>query len=313
MDGSGIRRLAGLFAAVGLTASAALGSNVQLLSSLPDVAFSEAVQLDALGNIYVAGYLMPVTPKSSSDAADAFVAKFSPDGSQLLYLTIFGGSAIDIASALALGGDGSVFVVGYTLSSDFPVTAGALQPASGSGGGFLAKLNPAGSLIYGGTLGSIVTGIALDSAGDVFISGGSGGLPGFSTSGFPSTSGTVTGGPGGFIMKLDSTLLSQIQLSINGYGGLVALDRQGDIYVAGTAIGNPYPGQGPPQLAAGGFQSSHAGALCRVQDYAGSIGFRADWRCFDEFFPGIARRRFPDSLVWKENTDEADFRSASTL
>jgi hypothetical protein len=256
IGGLGMRRLAGLFAAAGLALSTALGGNVQLLSSLPDGAFSEAVQLDASGNIYVAGFLMgyliPQTPKSIGGASDAFVAKLSPDGSQLLYLTVFGGSGVDASFALALGGDGSVFVVGFTTSSDFPVTAGAPQPAPGSGGGFIAKLNPAGSLIYAGTLGSIATGLALDSAGNVFISGGS-------ASGFPSTSGTVTGGPGGFILKLDSTL-SAIQLSINGYGGLIALDHQGDIYVAGTAIGNSE--EGPPQLPAGALQSSPAAAFC---------------------------------------------------
>jgi hypothetical protein len=172
---------------------------------------------------------VPGFPQSYT--SDAFVAKLSPDGSQLLYLTIFGGSSIDASFSLALGGDGSVFVVGYTASSDFPATAGALRPASGCCG-FIAKLNPAGSLIYAAALGSIATGVALDSAGEVLISGGSGGLQAFSTSGFPATSRTVSGGPGGFILKLDSTL-SQIQLCINGYGGLIVVDRRGDIYVAG--------------------------------------------------------------------------------
>jgi Beta-propeller repeat len=280
--GLGIRRLVGLFAAAGFAVSTALGSHVQLLSSLPDEASSEAVQLDASGNIYAAGYLMPKTPKSSSDASDAFVAKLSPDGSQVLYLTIFGGSSLDEAHALALGGDGSVFVVGYTASSDFPVTAGALRPASGYFGGFIAKLNPSGSLVYTGTLGSKATGIVLDSAGDVFISGDIGG----STSGLPSTSGTVTGGPGGFILKLDSTL-SQIQLSVNGYGGLIALDPQGDIHVAGTAPGNPYPGGGPPQLPAGAFQSSHAATFCYYAsgDPSGPLAYDCNYQYVAEIDP----------------------------
>ena len=98
-------------------------------------------------------------------------------------------SCLPLPAHLALGEDGSVFVVGLTESSDFPVTTGALQTAPGSGGGFVAKLNPAGSLVYATTLGDVATGIALASAGDVFISGG---LP-FSASGFPSTGGTVTG------------------------------------------------------------------------------------------------------------------------
>jgi hypothetical protein len=281
MDGLSVRWLAPLFATAGLL-STALGANVQLLSSLPDEAFSEAVQLDASGNIYVAGYLMPQTPKSSSDAADAFVAKLSPEGSQLLYLTAFGGSSIDEAFALALGGDGSVFVVGSTESSDFPVTAGALQPAPGSGGGFVAKLNPAGSLIYSGMLGAPARSVVLDSAGNILISGGLA----FSTSGFPSTSGTVTGGPGGFILKLDSTL-SEMQLSVNGYGGLIALDGQGDIYVAGTAPGNPYPGEGPPQLPAGAFQASPTGEFCYYAsgDPSGPLAYNCNYQYVAEIDP----------------------------
>src|ERR1035437_9801296 len=51
----------------------------------------------------------------------------------------------------------------------------------------------------------------------------------------------------------------------------------------------------------------------RVPDYAGRVGFRADWRQFGTCFPGIVRRRFPDSLVWKENTNEAGFQSAPTM
>jgi len=60
------------------------GSNVQLLPSLPNGAVSKALQVDATGNIYVAGFLTPQTPKSQNDTRDAFVAKVSPDGSKLL-------------------------------------------------------------------------------------------------------------------------------------------------------------------------------------------------------------------------------------
>jgi uncharacterized protein (TIGR03437 family) len=238
-----------------LGAGSALGSNVQLLSPLPNGAVSKSVQLDAAGDIYMAGYITPQAPKSSNDISDVFVAKLSPDGSTLLYLTSFGGSSVDEAAALALGSDGSVFVTGFSDSTDFPVTAGT----SASSGGFLAKLNPAGSLVYASFLGGAATALALDSAGDVFVTG-------TSSSVFPATSGSVARNfnpSAGFILKFDPTL-SNVLLSINGYGsGLIALDSQGNIYIAGLASVLSGPGLGYlPSLSANGFQSTHATMPC---------------------------------------------------
>src|ERR1039457_4092887 len=107
---------------VSLAALPMFGGNVQLLSSLPSGAVSNAIQLDSAGNIYVAGSFAPA---SLHDTADAFVAKLSADGSKLIYFTIMAGSLPDGATALALGSDGSAYIAGYTSSSDFPVTAGA--------------------------------------------------------------------------------------------------------------------------------------------------------------------------------------------
>src|SRR6266849_5627145 len=116
----------GLILFLSLAALPMFASNVQLLSSLPNGAVSNAIQLDAAGNIYVAG---SVTPANIHDSADAFVAKLSPDGSKLIYFTVMAGSSSDVATALVLGSDGSAYVTGNTGSSDFPVTAGALQTA----------------------------------------------------------------------------------------------------------------------------------------------------------------------------------------
>jgi uncharacterized protein (TIGR03437 family) len=252
------------------------GGNVQLLSSLPHGAVSETLQLDAAGNIYVAGYLTPQAPKSQNDTRDVFVAKVAPDGSKLLYSTVLAGSSYDTATALALGSDGSAYVTGFTASSDFPVTAGALQPTlqvsilPGPGTptafqGFLVKLNPAGAVVYGTFLGGTVstrgTGIAVNTAGEVFVTGSGG-------PGIPAISGTPVGGPGGFVLKLDAGL-SKVLLSANGYGGgLIALDNQSNIYIAGSASPN-IAGSSPagpvlalPPLPAGAFQSTHAAQFC---------------------------------------------------
>src|SRR5262249_59908300 len=65
-----------------------------------------------------------------------------------LPISFLGGSGADTAYALARGTDGTLSVVGGTTSADFPVTAGALQPAlQGPQDAFLTQLQPGGPLI----------------------------------------------------------------------------------------------------------------------------------------------------------------------
>lgn len=126
-----------LLGAILLFAASGLGwaGSVELLpGALPGGTAVKAIQLDASGNIYAAGSITPQAPKSNVDLSDAFLAKLSPDGSTLLYFVTLGGSGEDQAAAIAVRPDGSVYVTGLA-SSDFPVTAGALQPALPAGRG----------------------------------------------------------------------------------------------------------------------------------------------------------------------------------
>src|SRR5580692_2464343 len=101
-----------------------------------------AVQTDAAGNLYVAGF------QGNFDKADPFVAKLSPTG-QTLYSTTFAGSDFGIAWAIAVDATGAVYVFGSTNSPDFPVTPGALQTTMLSQfPGFVAKLDPNGNIVY---------------------------------------------------------------------------------------------------------------------------------------------------------------------
>jgi len=240
-----------------LAALPTFAAGVQLLSALPTGAASTAIQLDAAGNIYIAGSV------SNQSAADAFVAKLSPDGSKLIYFTMLAGSALDQATALVLGSDGSAYVTGDTASPDFPITPGALQPVySGNAQyqGFLVKVNPAGSAIYStfinGTSTTQITGIAIDTTGEIFLTGIGG--PGYSL-----TSGDL---PQGFVLKLDAAL-AKVLLSVYGFGGgLISLDSQGNIYLAGVAQANvtftPTQVLTLPPLKPGAFQSTHDARFC---------------------------------------------------
>ena len=100
---------------------------------------------------------------------------------QLLYSTYLGGNNSDFGFGIAVDSAGDAYVTGQTTSTNFPVTAGAFQStlAGSSGNAFVAKLNPAASgaasLLYstylGGNNNDVGQGIAVDSAGDAYVTG----------------------------------------------------------------------------------------------------------------------------------------------
>src|SRR5580693_9801348 len=114
---------------------------VTILANFPN-SMVYAVQTDAAGNLYVAGF------QGNFAKANPFVAKLSPTG-QALYSTTFAGSDFGIAWAIAVDSSGAAYVFGNTNSPDFPVTPGALQTTmQGSFQGFVTKLDPTGKIVY---------------------------------------------------------------------------------------------------------------------------------------------------------------------
>jgi hypothetical protein len=92
----------------------------------------------------------------------------------LLYSTYLGGSADEQGKGIAVDSKGSAYVAGLTSSADFPTTPGSLE-STGSAGSFVTKLSPLGnSLVYSTFLGagSRAYGIAVDSAGEAYVTGG---------------------------------------------------------------------------------------------------------------------------------------------
>jgi hypothetical protein len=87
------------------------------------------IACDSLGDVFVSGVTgssnFPVAnPLQNSQAGsndDAFVTVFTPDGSQLLFSTYFGGSAGDGAYGIKLDANGNMYVAGGASSPDFPL------------------------------------------------------------------------------------------------------------------------------------------------------------------------------------------------
>ena len=166
------------------------------------------------------------------------------------YSTYLGGTNDDGAGfGIATDLSGDAFVVGQTLSADFPPTSALTPGADALGTGFVVELNPTGTaLLYstylGGTGGGDFAFAVAVSGGDVYVTGQT-----FSTD-FP-TSGTVaplkptltTNANGaGFLTKLDPTKSGTASLLYSSYlggsngdfGGAIAADAGGNAYVTGV-------------------------------------------------------------------------------
>jgi hypothetical protein len=149
------------------------------------------VALDANGRLLIAGWTVspdfPVTANAMrpqyGGAGNGFVVRVNPaaqPSSFLEYGTYVGGSGGDVAYAVTSDKAGAVYVAGYTLSSDFPVTRDAILGAFENGAeAFVLKFNPTvagpGALLYGTYIGAggfhVATGVAIAPDGSIFTGG----------------------------------------------------------------------------------------------------------------------------------------------
>ncbi len=230
-----------------LVYSTYLGGNI--------VDYGEGIAVDAGGSAYVTGQTASsdfpmVNPYDGSLGGDrdGFVSKLSPGGNSLVYSTYLGGGGIDYGYDIAVDVDGSAFVTGHTVSSDFTM----LNPYDGSLGGdrdgFVTKLSPGGnSLVYSTYLGGVSNdgsyGIAIDGMGCAYVIGGT-----FSSD-FPTVNpydGSLGGDRDGFVTKLSPTGNSLVYSTyLGGFsddGGIgIAVDASESAYVTGWTNSSDFP------------------------------------------------------------------------
>src|ERR1019366_4342171 len=115
------------------------------------------IAVDSSGNAYVTGTtsstdfptMNPLQPTYGGGQWDAFVTKFNPTGSALVYSTYLGGSGNDYGYGIALDGADNAYVTGNTNSTDFPTLYALMPQYSGPDPtAFVAKLTPTGVLVY---------------------------------------------------------------------------------------------------------------------------------------------------------------------
>jgi hypothetical protein len=180
----------------------------------------------------------------------------------LAYSTYLGGSDVDRASGIAVDSAGNAYVTGQTVSTNFPTTPGGFQTSLTPGGffdGFVTKVNSTGTVLlystyFGGSGQDEPNGIAVDSAGNAYMTGFTG------SSNFPTTPGafqTSFGGGDAFVTKLNSAGTALLYSTYLGPGEVVgfgiAVDSAGSAYVTGHTNSPNFP------TTSGAFQTSLAG------------------------------------------------------
>lgn len=240
---------------------------------------SPTIAVDSSGNAYVVGTTgstnFPTTAGAfqtqyGGGSSDAFVTKFNPAGTALVYSTYLGGSSYDsgIVQDARVDQQGSAYVAGDSGSPDFPLTPGPFSTSPNypalftmSGELFLSKLSSDGSsLVYSTRLpGQHCYGIAVDSAGSAWVTGDTGSQNGNVVFPLvnPIQSAFGGGGSDAFILKVTPDG-DQLQFS-SYYGGSdnensldIATDGQGNAYVVGQTASASFPTTNAVQVAFGG-------------------------------------------------------------
>ncbi len=222
-----------------------------------DINSAVAVAVDTSGNVIVAGFttsqtlpgtknaFQPSKATGFPDNRDVFIAKFSPSGTTLLWSTFLGGGGDDIPTAVAVDQAGSIYVIGTSTSSNLNVTAGAYLSSSSGGNGFAAKISADGqSLVYLTYLPGAGNAFVINGSGEAYIAGA------FSlnvvTPGAIGNPVPPTQGSGGVsLLRLNSTgtgIGFDAYIGGGGFNGSktasVAIDQQGNVYVAGSTTEN---------------------------------------------------------------------------
>ncbi|TVM00546.1 MAG: hypothetical protein CV087_13155, partial [Candidatus Brocadia sp. WS118] len=174
----------------------------------------------------------------------------------LLASTYLGGTHNEIGYSITLDTSGNVYVTGYTKSTDFPTTAGAYDTYGYSGPSydvFVSKLDSGltsllASTYMGGALNDYGLCLALDTSGNVYVTG-------YTEGGFPTTDDAFDTDFNGydsydvFVSKLDSGLTSLLASTYLGGSGQddgesLALDISGNVYVTGDTSSSDFPTTG---------------------------------------------------------------------
>ena len=211
---------------------------------------AEDVKVDRFGNVYITGATtsndFPVTEgaySTENQDGDIMVTKLSRNCSRVLWATFIGGSNTDFSTGLDIDDRLDVYIAGFTWSSDFPVTKGAVMGEMNRGLNtnqlciWVAKLNKLGDeLVYSTYMG----GSSTDRPADIKVWNGRAAVVGSTHSyDFITEYGSYGGVHGDgflFILNENGTAVEHSQFW-GGFGSeavsSLAVDGNGDIVIGG--------------------------------------------------------------------------------
>jgi hypothetical protein len=255
--------------------------------------FPGGIAVDSQG-IYVAGTTdssdFPVTLGAAQTAFmggaangnnDAFALKLTLDGTTLTWGTFIGGSDSDSGQGIAIDASHNVYVVGETFSTNLGGAPGGVHNLPNGGAlnlglnnldddGYIVKLQSDGSAYLlvsylGGSNGDLATGVAVNSTGNIYVSGETISID------LPVTNGSDCGTDGNcnansstpfddaFVVSIKADLSNYNYVTYYGGSGIddafaIAADASGNAFVTGATASSDFPTAGTP------FQNAIAGA-----------------------------------------------------
>jgi hypothetical protein len=242
----------------------------------------QGIAVDVKDDAYVTGFTFSTNfpvynafQTSNAGSVDAFIAVVSPGGGSLEFSTYLGGSGDDRAWAIALDSENNIYIAGSTYTactpatsittlcnpiSTFPTTPGAYQTyttkqAPGYPVAFVTEMNHFGtallySTLLGGSYSDVASGIAVDSAGNAYVTGYT------ESTDFPTANAIQASYIGGscgtspcqdaFVTEFNpqgtSLEYSTFLAGTNGnFGNAIAVDTNANAYIAGSTFSESFP------------------------------------------------------------------------
>ena len=267
------------------------------------------IAVDSTGAAYVTGRtssknfpVMNAYQDTYVDNFDVFITKFFTDGQNLVYSTYLGGSDFDYSEGIAVDNNGAAYVVGDTLSTDFP-TMNAYQGthAGGSLDAFVTMFSPDGkNLVYstylGGSDDDDSEGIAVDGSGAAYVTGYT------KSTDFPTQNpyqGSHAGGTNdAFVTKFPANGQSLVYSTYLGGSGAdpgydIAVDSSGEAYVTGDTTSTDFPTKNAYQGANAGGRDAFVTKL----NFSGNLPPEVKY-----FKINAGDKRTTDRMVTLDNT-----------
>jgi cysteine-rich repeat protein len=218
--------------------------------------YGDDIAVDSAGNVLLTGYFQGTAdfgggPLYSAGSTDIFAVKLDAQG-QHLWSRRLGGTSDDFGAGIAVDSAGNLLLTGYFQgTADF---GGGPLYSAGSWDFFAAKLDTQGQHLwsrrFGGTSGDLSASIAVDSAGNVLLTGYFGGTVDFGAGPLASAGSTDI-----FAVKLDPQGQHLWSRRLGGtsddFGHGITVDSAGNVLLTGYFAGTVDFGSGPLSSAGG--------------------------------------------------------------